>query len=493
MLVCTVLGAVFAATGAVGTVVTTPLVDLLRAAATALFIAAGVLQVARWRIDGDPLGGLAGTILLMYGGVALPLTSIAGAMSADRPESLFPALVRWLTTGVVLVTAARLLTLSQPVVPRSRLVEVSARTMTVAVGGFFVLLFVHLHWPSLLDGNRTVYLLLAGSLAAGWLSLGAYAVLRGHHATLPGGGDAVRMAPVLTSMSVAELLRMPGLTVWTASAALLVVSIGVLSVGAALQRLVTAVNHDHDDVEVLSSALAQAREAVSVQTEWREELTHDARNVLAGLRATIETLEKYSPHLDATSLGRLRMAAIDELGHLEHMITSPSGDGDARDFDVADVVGAVVDLRRAAGLEVALDCPGGRAFGRPTDLARVLQNLLVNAQQHGRGAGVRVRVHTTGDQVEIQVSDHGPGLPTDIDPFDRGMRGSGSLGSGLGLFVSRTLMHDAGGDLVAENTPSGASFCVRLPRSGDQPASRVVALRPLPALHRLTGAEAQVR
>jgi len=463
VLVCTSLGAVLTVVDLGGTSLTGPLVGALRAVGTALFIGGGVLQIARWRIDASPVSGLTGTAMLMYGGVALPLTSIATTMSADQPDSMFAPITRLLTTAMTLIVVGRLLRLGRDeLVGRSELVELSARTTAAAVGGFALLAIVQVRAPELLDGGRTPYLLVSGTLAAAWLAMGAFAAVRG-----PQVPWASRMAPVLTSMSVAEILRMPGLTVWLASAALLVAAIGVLVTALALQDLVAAIRTEADGAHDLSRALAEAQRVASAEHAWRKELAHDACNALAGLRATLQTLEKGIGRLDSSTLTGLRAAAISEVGHLEQMITAT--DATDEDFDVADVVRSVVEVRRATGLQVALHTPPARAHGRPGDLARVLANLLVNAQQHAHGAGVSVTVVPAGDHVEIQVADRGPGLAVEADPFARGVRGQNSTGSGLGLAVARTLMRQQGGDLLLHPCPTGVMFSARLPLSRRRP------------------------
>lgn len=478
----TAVGASLAFSGLTGTLLTAPLIGALRAIATALFIGAGVLQIARWRIDGNPGSGVGGSALLLYGAVVLPLASIASTMTADHPGSLFTALTRCVTTLAVLGLITRALGGGRHLQDgQGRLVTQAALSLTIAVVGFCALALVHVQAAHGL-GGRWLYVLLTALLAGSWFVAGALAVIRGQALVWP-----VRMAPVLTSMGVSELLRIPGRAVWSASAGLLVASIGVLVAMAALRELMTAIRNEQEGAEALSDALDLAREQASQQHEWREEFNHDARNALSGLRATLRVLQDAREHLDEESLNRLRSAAIDELAHLEHMIAAPATG--TVDFDVADVIRAVVDLRRTTGMEVSLDCPRIRGRGRPSDVARVVQNLLVNAQQHGRGIGVSVRVSCTRDHVEIQVADRGPGLSVG-DPFARGVRGRDSVGSGLGLAVSRTLMREQGGDLVMIPGTTGATFTVQLPKADSRVEQPPVTLHRVPALRHVATADA---
>jgi signal transduction histidine kinase len=80
-------------------------------------------------------------------------------------------------------------------------------------------------------------------------------------------------------------------------------------------------------------------------------------------------------------------------------------------------------------------------------------------------------VRSVGDEVEVSVSDTGPGiLPKDLDHlFERFFRGDASRnravgGSGLGLAIVKQWVEAHGGHVWAENRPDGgARFTLRLP------------------------------
>lgn len=103
----------------------------------------------------------------------------------------------------------------------------------------------------------------------------------------------------------------------------------------------------------------------------------------------------------------------------------------------------------------------------------VLTNLLVNAVEAVQGRKLRrieVRTWRAGDEVELRISDSGPGLAKDsfaelFDPLFSTKPG----GSGLGLPICRAIVEAHGGRLWAE-APSefGASFGVTLP-AADRP------------------------
>lgn len=108
----------------------------------------------------------------------------------------------------------------------------------------------------------------------------------------------------------------------------------------------------------------------------------------------------------------------------------------------------------------------------PSLIQHVIENLLSNAAHHTpAGTPVQVRACRVGDEVEVEVSDAGPGiapedLPHVLERFYRAgpttTRPSGGLG--LGLALSRQVLHAHGRDLrVASVQEEGTQFTFRLP------------------------------
>jgi len=108
----------------------------------------------------------------------------------------------------------------------------------------------------------------------------------------------------------------------------------------------------------------------------------------------------------------------------------------------------------------------------PDRIRQILVNLLTNAHEYSpEGASIGVAASAVGVEVEISVSDNGPGIPSDQLEriFERFTRGDAGLtqrvgGTGLGLAISKSLVELHGGSIVAESTPGqGSIFRVRLP------------------------------
>jgi signal transduction histidine kinase len=259
----------------------------------------------------------------------------------------------------------------------------------------------------------------------------------------------------------------PGLAgPWTFAGLLVCLVMAALSARSAMVDLDEAVRTDERRRTDMALTLTRvSHEAVGL-TEWREQLTHDARNACAGLRAALSILERYDGRIDPATREKLRLAAVQELGHIEHLLTR-SPDEPCAPFELSEVVRRVADTARAVGAKVSVQGLPVHAVGRAADLAAVLKNLLVNAQTHAPGSGVRLRVHTDDDNVVVTCSDDGPGLSPDDAPraFERGFRGATSQGSGLGLHAARELMREQGGELALGSTGPGATFVLTLRRA----------------------------
>jgi signal transduction histidine kinase len=102
----------------------------------------------------------------------------------------------------------------------------------------------------------------------------------------------------------------------------------------------------------------------------------------------------------------------------------------------------------------------------PQGIGRVLTNLVGNALRYAPDDGrVLVKANRIGRNVSVLVEDNGTGfneadLPRIFEQFYRGegarTRAKGS-GAGLGLAIARGIVEAHGGEISAENVPTGGA------------------------------------
>jgi signal transduction histidine kinase len=107
-------------------------------------------------------------------------------------------------------------------------------------------------------------------------------------------------------------------------------------------------------------------------------------------------------------------------------------------------------------------------------IRQVLVNLLTNAHEYcPQGAEISLKAERAGAEVQLVVSDDGPGMATDQleHIFERFTRGDAGLtqhvgGTGLGLAISKSLVELHDGTIEVSSAPGrGSTFRVRLPEA----------------------------
>jgi signal transduction histidine kinase len=134
----------------------------------------------------------------------------------------------------------------------------------------------------------------------------------------------------------------------------------------------------------------------------------------------------------------------------------------------------MLDRRRQT---IRLDVPKGlTVYADPAALEHMIVNLVFNAHKYSVDQDrivIAARARPTFQATEIQVRDHGPGVPPSerrrvFDRFYRGATGAQQRGAGLGLTVVQTLAHRHGGSAgVRAARGGGALFWIRLPNASE--------------------------
>jgi signal transduction histidine kinase len=232
------------------------------------------------------------------------------------------------------------------------------------------------------------------------------------------------------------------------------------------------------DLRVLSDSFNQMAESLERNDREQRELlaiiAHELRTPLSVLRGRLEGIvDGIYPADDAHIagaleetylLGRLvedlRLLALAEARQLHF---------DRKPVDLGDLAGRAVELFEAeAGekqIHLKLSAESGLPLvdADPQRMEQAIGNLIGNALRYiPMGGQVEVSVRQVAGQIEVSVSDNGPGVASDDLPqiFDRFWRSDSartreSGGSGLGLAIAKELIEAQGGQITARNLPEG--------------------------------------
>jgi len=229
--------------------------------------------------------------------------------------------------------------------------------------------------------------------------------------------------------------------------------------------------------------LTDLQQADAERRDLVENVTHDLRTPIAGLRGYLETLlmrgESLAPeerldYLESATRAVDRLSGlIDgmlELARLESVRLEFSPEP----FIAAELAQDVMqDFRLRAqsrGIDLRMEVDGDTMIRADIALVqRALGNLVENALRHTPSGGtVTLAALRKGGRVQVSVSDTGSGISRDdlAKVFDRGVRGSEATGPGAGLglaIVERiAVLHQA--EVLVDSQPGqGATFSLVFP------------------------------
>lgn len=224
-------------------------------------------------------------------------------------------------------------------------------------------------------------------------------------------------------------------------------------------------------------------------------LSHDLRTPLTALAGIAEMLATSRPALStaqrelAAAIGDKSRRMTDMVGKLLDMARFQSGEVRLRIEwqSIEEIIGsALKSAKDALGtrpLTVQIEPGVPLVECDAVAIERVLANLLENAGKYTPpDAPVTVQVQRVGEELQVSVRDHGPGVAPGqeariFEKFTRGDSESATPGVGLGLAICQAIVQAHKGRIwVTPNLPRGAAFGFSLPL-GTPPAIDTVDLR----------------
>jgi signal transduction histidine kinase len=225
------------------------------------------------------------------------------------------------------------------------------------------------------------------------------------------------------------------------------------------------------------------------QDSFLNAVTHELKTPIASIRMYLETLQ--SRQLDEPQRREFYRIMLEDTDRLLGTVEQVLKAGEARqrsnrknwqELDFSELVKSALELTRLRhhlapeNLRFGSPPPEGLLVqGNPEELRTVVFNLFDNAVKYSRDhREIVVDVRTPDmDKVLLSVHDLGIGIPrSELKRiFNRFYRATNPLagqvkGTGLGLFIVRSIARRHGGDVYAESEGEGrgSTFTVRLPR-----------------------------
>jgi len=244
-----------------------------------------------------------------------------------------------------------------------------------------------------------------------------------------------------------------------------------------------------DNLLLVQSKLAleremQHREKLAAIGQLAATVAHEIRNPITGAKCLLQQVDE---ELHSNSQGKEYIQlALEDLDRVEQSVSQLLTFARKEDFqfteqDVNDLVrtttqrfltqrqdkAVTVQARESAPVWAAID---------EEKLRRTLLNLLTNAHDAVNGNGrIEIGLTSNGPDVEIRVSDNGPGLSTEaqkkiFEPFFT----TKEKGTGLGLAIAKKIIEGHGGRITVSSTEGqGTTFTLVFPRQ--RPDAKVAA------------------
>lgn len=235
---------------------------------------------------------------------------------------------------------------------------------------------------------------------------------------------------------------------------------------------------------LLYQALQAEQKSREIQRNFIETVTHESKTPLTAMKLRLESvIEKYGSD---PSLSRELGLALEEVRRLvsifEKAMNLNRVERHAFRFETLafqDIIKAVTHrlepLFKAKNVELQLDVdPEAYVSGDAYFLQNSVQSLIENALFYNPAdvKKIGISVKKDGHRVVLGVTDNGPGIaPEDrARIFERFYRGSGTSrvpGTGLGLYLVKTIMEAHNGEIrLVHSDSSGSRFEIEMPKAG---------------------------
>ncbi len=234
----------------------------------------------------------------------------------------------------------------------------------------------------------------------------------------------------------------------------------------------------NDDVSALTRTINDMLDrldlAMTSQRQLLDDVRHELKTPITIVRGHLELADSDNP----TEVRAVQTLAIEELDRMASLVDDIESLAEAgqtayalRAVDVADLTADVFTKARAMPGRHWVS--GSRADARvDLDPARITQAWLQLAENAAKyspaGSTIELGSAVVGANLELWVSDEGPGIPPEMESriferFGRLDTGRGIRGSGLGLPIVKAIAEGHGGTVTVTSTQRGSRFAIAVP------------------------------
>jgi len=256
-----------------------------------------------------------------------------------------------------------------------------------------------------------------------------------------------------------------------------------------LGALVERYNLLVDRVESSAEQLAKAERESAWRTMARQ-IAHEINNPLTPMKLSVQKLQlkrgtdQFDAYFEKTT--KMLISEIDNLAHIAQSFSTFAKQPEVvtAEVDVAEKLSHVITLQRENDAQVPIRYVGAdsgvEGYADKEQISQVFVNIIRNAiqaisEQESRGKSDEPRTERQPDiivtlnplysekEMEITISDNGPGIPEDIrEKIFRPNFTTKSNGNGLGLAISKHIVEGSGGRITFATSPKGTTFFIYL-------------------------------
>ncbi len=243
---------------------------------------------------------------------------------------------------------------------------------------------------------------------------------------------------------------------------------------------VVGVMRDITEEKIFNEELVRAK-TLSTLGQYSNELAHEIKNPLNAINIQMSLLEREIGSHDLSSreeLSNIVKVVKEEISRLNKLAKdclsfSKSGDLKRKDEDIGQIFEELLSLitphAELNGINICLKMLNGcpQVLIDRDKFKQALLNIIINSIDVMVGGGdIEIDISKEEGRLEISLKDTGPGIP--IEQHDKIFDlfySTKSGGTGVGLAITKNIIHAHGGSIKFRELNKGAEFIIELPLS----------------------------